>query len=139
MGEPVRIADVAQTLIRRSGRKLDIVYTGLRPGEKLHEDLLGTDERDARPSHPLITQAHVPPLAPASGAALSVEVDRELLTKELAGLCLAPSLAAVLSSGEIDSSGSARFVARANARALRGRPAGISLADDDALALPADS
>jgi FlaA1/EpsC-like NDP-sugar epimerase len=139
MGEPVRIADVAQTLIRRSGRKLDIVYTGLRPGEKLHEDLLGADERDARPSHPLITQAHVPPLAPTSGAALSVEMDRELLTKELAGLCLAPSLAAVLSTGEIDSSGSARFVARANARALRARPAGISLADDDALALPADS
>lgn len=48
MGEPVRINDVAQTLIRLSGLRPDIdikiVYTGLRPGEKLHEELFLQDE-----------------------------------------------------------------------------------------------
>lgn len=95
MGEPVRIADVAQTLIRRSGRQLDIIYTGLRPGEKLHEDLLSPDETDLRPSHPLITQAYVPPLAPVSAAALSTESERASLISDLALLCAASPLLAV--------------------------------------------
>ena len=66
MGEPVRILDVAQTLIRMSGRRdVDIVFTGLRPGEKLTERLFG-DEESRRPTeHPLVTSVRVPPLDPA--------------------------------------------------------------------------
>lgn len=97
MGEPIRIADVAQTLIRRSGRQLDIVYTGMRPGEKMHEDLLGPDEIDLRPRHRLITQAHVPPLAPALTAGISTELPTVELIAELAALCAASPLAAVAS------------------------------------------
>ena len=62
MGEPVRIADVAQHMIDESGRHIKIVYTGLRPGEKLHEELIGDDEQDERPKHPLITHVRVKPL-----------------------------------------------------------------------------
>jgi FlaA1/EpsC-like NDP-sugar epimerase len=62
MGEPVRIADVARRLAATADRPIDIVYTGLRPGEKLHEVLLGADEVDCRPNHPLISQVPVPPL-----------------------------------------------------------------------------
>ena len=63
MGEPVRIADVAHRLIAEADRPIEIVYTGLRPGEKLHEVLQGGDE-DPRPSvHPLIAIVDVPPLS----------------------------------------------------------------------------
>ena len=48
MGEPVKIADLAKNLIRLSGYTLgvdmEIKYTGLRPGEKLYEELLTKEE-----------------------------------------------------------------------------------------------
>ena len=65
MGEPVRIGDVARTLIERvpDADRTPIVYTGLRPGEKLHETLFGELEpRDRRPRHDLISHVPVPPL-----------------------------------------------------------------------------
>jgi len=50
MGEPVRIADLAHRMIQLSGAKdVKIVYTGLRPGEKLYEEFLGNAE-DTLPS-----------------------------------------------------------------------------------------
>ncbi|MEA3550222.1 nucleoside-diphosphate sugar epimerase/dehydratase [Pseudarthrobacter sp. C1] len=66
MGHPVRILDIAERMIARSGRKIDIVVTGLRPGEKLHEELVGAGEHDDRPIHPMISHTGVPPLAPAA-------------------------------------------------------------------------
>lgn len=63
MGEPVRIDDVARHMIDQSGRDIRIVYTGLRPGEKLHEILIGEDEQGSRPRHPLVTHVQVKPLA----------------------------------------------------------------------------
>ena len=62
MGEPVRIAEVATRLAEQSSSNVSIVYTGLRPGEKMHEVLLGAGEVDVRPTHPLISQVPVPPL-----------------------------------------------------------------------------
>jgi FlaA1/EpsC-like NDP-sugar epimerase len=73
MGEPVRILDLARQMVRLSGLSLrdaahpdgdvEIVCTGLRPGEKLHEELL--IDADAQPtSHPLIYRAHEPGLEP---------------------------------------------------------------------------
>ena len=62
MGTPVRIADVARQLIASAPRPVEIVYTGLRPGEKLHEVLLGADERPVPTVHSSITSVSVPPM-----------------------------------------------------------------------------
>jgi FlaA1/EpsC-like NDP-sugar epimerase len=63
MGAPVRIAAVAERFANQHTPPLEILYTGLRPGEKLHEDLIARDEVDERPIHPLITHVAVPPLS----------------------------------------------------------------------------
>jgi len=62
MGEPVRIYDVARRLAAQADGQIDIVFTGLRKGEKLHEELFGDGELDHRPRHRLISHAMVPPL-----------------------------------------------------------------------------
>lgn len=58
MGEPVKIADLAKNLIRLSGYTLgvdmEIEYTGLRPGEKLYEELLIADEGLQKTANDLI-------------------------------------------------------------------------------------
>ena len=60
MGEPVRIADLAKRMIRLSGAKnVGIKYTGLRPGEKLYEELLATDENTKPSFHKKIRIAEV--------------------------------------------------------------------------------
>ena len=65
MGEPVKIVDVARRLVAEADRSIEIVFTGLRPGEKLHEVLFSDGERDERPLHPLISHCAVPPLSAA--------------------------------------------------------------------------
>lgn len=64
MDEPVSILEIAKRMISMSGKQIDIVFTGLRPGEKLHEELAGADESLARPFHPKISHAHAEALAP---------------------------------------------------------------------------
>jgi FlaA1/EpsC-like NDP-sugar epimerase len=78
MGEPVRIQDLAQQMIRLSGlvpgRDIKIVYTGLRPGEKLFEELLHAGE-DLQPTgHEKLLLAR------------SRQVDWDWLQGEFAGL-----------------------------------------------------
>ena len=57
MGKPVRIADLARDMIRLSGMSeedVKITFTGLRPGEKLFEELMGDDEQSLRTAHPKV-------------------------------------------------------------------------------------
>jgi len=61
MGRPVAIRELAEQMIRLSGKRpgidIEVSYTGLRPGEKLHEILFHPDERYQRTRHPRIFQA----------------------------------------------------------------------------------
>ena len=60
MGEPVRIADMAQRMINMMGAtNVKITYTGLRPGEKLYEEVLSDAEQTKPTSHPKIQVAAV--------------------------------------------------------------------------------
>lgn len=60
MGEPVRIADLAQRMIELSGAKnIEIKYTGLRDGEKLYEEVLNDAEQTKPTVHPKIKVAAV--------------------------------------------------------------------------------
>ena len=82
MGEPVRILDLARDLIRLSGyeagKDIEIVYTGLTPGEKLHEELFRDSERIERSDRANIFVSRN--IEPASGR----DVGR--LAEEIAGL-----------------------------------------------------
>jgi FlaA1/EpsC-like NDP-sugar epimerase len=61
MGEPIRIAELARDLIAlsglRAGADVKIEYTGLRPGEKLHESLVAQGEQALPSRHPQILRA----------------------------------------------------------------------------------
>lgn len=62
MGEPVSIMALARRLVAGTDRQIDIVQTGLRPGEKLHEVLVSRAEVPRETAHPLITAVSVDPL-----------------------------------------------------------------------------
>jgi len=66
VGEEIKIADLAERMIRAKGmepgKEVEIVFTGLRPGEKLRDDVLGEGEHMATTSHPkvLLTDGPAP-------------------------------------------------------------------------------
>jgi FlaA1/EpsC-like NDP-sugar epimerase len=65
MYEQVKIVDVATTLIRLSGRKdIDIIYTGLRPGEKLREERFGRSDERGSIDHPYMSSVKVASMDP---------------------------------------------------------------------------
>jgi FlaA1/EpsC-like NDP-sugar epimerase len=64
MGESIKIADLAEKMIKLSGlephKDINIIFTGLRPGEKLKEELLNNKETTIGTHHPKIMIAKVP-------------------------------------------------------------------------------
>jgi FlaA1/EpsC-like NDP-sugar epimerase len=91
MGTPVRIDDVARRFAASTERPINITYTGLGAGEKLHESLLGGGEVDRRPVHPLISQIAVPPLDPVRALELDPLMDGAGLSADLRNLALEPT------------------------------------------------
>jgi FlaA1/EpsC-like NDP-sugar epimerase len=89
MGRPVRIDDVARRLASQHDRPIEVVYTGLRPGEKLHEVLLGRGELDRRPAHPLISHVSVPALSGETVRRVVAGHDEQALREALGRIALA--------------------------------------------------
>lgn len=88
MGQPVRIIDVAKQLMDQSGRRVRIDFTGLREGEKLHEELFGDGEpHDVRPVHPQVSHVPVPPIDEHRAVSISVQGAPGEVRDRLAALC----------------------------------------------------
>jgi FlaA1/EpsC-like NDP-sugar epimerase len=87
MGAPVRITDVAKQMIDQSRRPVDIVFTGLKPGEKMHEVLFGAGEEDDRPKHPLVSHVHVPPVDPEAVRGTSLAEPNAAVARHVASVC----------------------------------------------------
>jgi FlaA1/EpsC-like NDP-sugar epimerase len=81
MGEPVHILDLAKRMIELSGyrrsEEIDIVFTGVRPGEKLFEELQYSSESIDKTRHPKIYIGKIAGV-PASELALALARLREL-------------------------------------------------------------
>ncbi|QNP55049.1 polysaccharide biosynthesis protein [Tessaracoccus defluvii] len=75
MGEPVKILDVAKRMIAESKKDIEIHFTGLRHGEKMHEVLFSGAEAGEPSEHPLISEVQVPPLDPELVPAAPTEED----------------------------------------------------------------
>jgi O-antigen biosynthesis protein WbqV len=93
MGQPVRIIDLAQEMIRQAGltvgTDIEIEFTGIRPGEKLYEELAG-DSEQTRPTahagirvwqHPAATAGQVQRMLETLDAV--VDADREQVVRAL--------------------------------------------------------
>jgi FlaA1/EpsC-like NDP-sugar epimerase len=100
MGSPARIAEVADRLVREAGKPVEVVFTGLRPGEKLHEVLFASDEADVRPRHPLISHVPVPAIDANLIEGIDLSAAPEAIGEELRELCGAPAATNPFRAGE---------------------------------------
>ncbi len=95
MGEPVRVDDIARRLAAQAPRPVEVVYTGLRPGEKLDEVLIGVDEVTLPSAHPLVARVEVPPIA-ATAIDVSLRgLDDQAVAALLAELSASPATSSI--------------------------------------------
>ena len=95
MGDPVRILDIAKKMIRLSGNEIkdesnregiEIIFTGLRPGEKLYEELL-VNENDTKTDHPKIfIDTSSKKISPDEFNQIKASIKNDLSSDNLVGL-----------------------------------------------------
>jgi FlaA1/EpsC-like NDP-sugar epimerase len=120
MGDPIRILDLARDAIWLSGLKpyedIEIVFTGVRPGEKLFEELDMKEEQVSRTRHPKI---FIGKIAAYPSAKIVWALDRlKCLSQSGDELALREFLTSLLPEAQLDSSGNrkAEIVEIAEAR-----------------------
>ncbi|MEJ5330092.1 MAG: nucleoside-diphosphate sugar epimerase/dehydratase [Desulfobaccales bacterium] len=90
MGRPVKIRELAEKLVllagKTPGKDIEIVYTGLRPGEKLYEELFNTDETPQPTEHPLILRATRAPDPPGVWEAGLAELEALVRRRDVPGV-----------------------------------------------------
>jgi FlaA1/EpsC-like NDP-sugar epimerase len=92
MGAPVSIAEVARRLATTVDPPCPIEFVGLRPGEKLHEELFGENELAVPSAHPLISQVEVPPIRGDDVRNLDPTVSSCELVETLSELCMSMAI-----------------------------------------------
>ena len=89
MGRAVKIRELAEKLIllagKTPGKDVEIVYTGLRPGEKLYEELFNADETPQPTEHPMIMRATRPPDSPEVWEQALAELEAMVRRRDVAG------------------------------------------------------
>ena len=100
MGQPVRITDVAKQLAEESELPIEIIFTGLRPGEKLQESLFGVGDALPRKVHPFITSCSVPPIIANNCWSIGADASPAKVKEALKVLCLSDSSELELEDGE---------------------------------------
>lgn len=83
MGEPVSILQMAQDLIERSGKSVKVVFTGLRPGEKVHEVLRSSNEPITKTEDGIMWRGAIEPINWEDVEPLFMITQREDLMSEL--------------------------------------------------------
>lgn len=103
MGEPVRIVDLARDMITLSGLKpdedIEIVFTGIRPGEKLYEEVGTKEEGVTRTAHPKIFEGRIVPLPGSTLGDSLVRLERLAEVGDEKGL--RECLAALIPDGQL--------------------------------------
>ena len=95
MGSPARIAEVARRLVEEADQPIEIVFTGLRPGEKLNEVLFEEGTPDVRPKHELISHVQVPPMDTTLIRHFDLSGTPEFLKDQLARVSSSPAPAGI--------------------------------------------
>ncbi len=92
MGCSVKIMALAEKLIvlagKTPGKDIDIILTGLRPGEKLYEELFNNDEEPQPTEHPMISRAIGPPVDKDAWEAHVDDISDLVKNREISGLIL---------------------------------------------------
>jgi FlaA1/EpsC-like NDP-sugar epimerase len=90
MGSPMKIVTLAERLITLSGKRphqdIEIRFTGLRPGEKMFEELLNREEEHAETSHPQILTARAGSVDRAFIERQIQEIRQQILSRDEKGL-----------------------------------------------------
>ena len=93
MGDPISILDVAHQLIEQSGTPCKIEFTGLREGEKMHEELFGDDEAEHEYRiHPMVSHVPVPTVSDREVDALPLTGSVSVVRDAMAKLCFPVSV-----------------------------------------------